>query len=617
MAVVIAVAGLASIIALPAEAASKVFAAKAAHARTTLDSAEAALQQMQAGETGTAAVTLRQAIDTEPGNTLLHNLSAALLMLTGDSRGAASEWNVTLADSPGDPLALYGLGLVSLARGDRAQALDRFQLAERNGDRSACMLAARYVEILSGAKGGGAGLVLPDSFAATARAISGMAAARSGDHRRAAADLGAAITALPGDPFGEPFGLVMTFKKDSPIRSAALPLPTGHGLVTRRGGSVEKKYSGVITLKPDNIDSYTGFVAFKIDGTVSSIVNTSPFSLVWNTARVPNGAHRVEMVIYDHQGQEISKAAKELHTSNVDAPSATVKDSALEGRIDEVRAGLWSSLLLLPSRHALAYAAWESARAAGDQEAAAQYLSLSAALDPDYAGTRARWVASAGSLLSQAAPPLYRGAPNDNVIALTFDDGPKPGVTEMLVNVLKQENIPATFFVIGRHAAANPNLVKLIADAGFEIENHSYTHANLTMLSRISIERELMRTIAAVQSATGRRMRYFRPPGGNLNSEVTKVAAEWGLTPCMWTVTADSLEYGNGDQLVEFVLKHAQPGGIVILHNGRMTTLEALPRIIAGFRQRGYRFVTIDQMAQRKAAALSKTAATLTAAPIH
>jgi len=261
----------------------------------------------------------------------------------------------------------------------------------------------------------------------------------------------------------------------------------------------------------------------------------------------------------------------------------------------------------------MAVAAAAAARAVQDRAAETQFTSLAAALDPKTAGARISWLTSLGS---PASPPLYRGTPTENTIALTFDDGPKPGVTELLVNVLKQENVAGTFFVIGRHAAANPNLVKLIADGGFEIENHTYTHSNLTLLSSTSVERELLKTIAAVQAATGKRMKYFRPPGGNLSPEVTKIAALWGLTPCMWTVTADALEYGNGAQLVEFVLKHAQPGGIIILHNGRMTTVEALPRIIAGLRQRGYRFVTVEQLAQRKAA-IARAVATPTLSAIH
>jgi peptidoglycan/xylan/chitin deacetylase (PgdA/CDA1 family) len=461
------------------------------------------------------------------------------------------------------------------------------------------MLAVRYVEILGGAQGAGLGLALPDSAAATMHGINGIGEFKRGKSRSALTELASAISRLPGDPFSEPDGVVMTFEAKAPLRFGGVPLPRGNGLAVRAEGVSTKTYSGVIILKPDSVDSDTGYAAFRIDGSVSSIVNTSPFSLSWDTARAPNGVHKIEMTVFDRRGQQITQAVKELRTYNANAPAEGGKNGEVESRSAALRAALWQRLMLLPSRHALAVAAADAARSIQDRAAETQFTSLAAALDPKTAGARNRWLANLGSA---ASPPLYRGAPTENTIALTFDDGPKPGVTELLVNVLKQENVAGTFFVIGRHAAANPGLIKLISDSGFEIENHTYTHSNLTLLSSASVERELLKTIAAVQSATGKRMKYFRPPGGNLSPEVTKVAAQWGLTPCMWTVTADALEYGNGSQLVDFVVKHAQPGGIIILHNGRMTTVEALPRIIAGLRQRGFSFVTVDQLAQRKAA---------------
>jgi len=199
-----------------------------------------------------------------------------------------------------------------------------------------------------------------------------------------------------------------------------------------------------------------------------------------------------------------------------------------------------------------------------------------------------------------AEPALWRGASNDPVVALTFDDGPKPGVTEMLLNVLTTEKVPATFFVIGRHTTANPDLVRKISEAGMQIENHTYTHPNLTILPTAAVERGLLKTIASVRSATGKHMKYFRPPGGNLNSEVTKLAAQWGLTPVMWTVDGESLENGTPDRLIDYILQHAGPGAIILMHNGRMTTIQALPRIIEGLRKRGLGFVTIDQLVERK-----------------
>jgi peptidoglycan-N-acetylglucosamine deacetylase len=563
-------------------------------APSALESAEEAVRQLQAGDAAGAAVTTRKALDAEPGDTLLHNLAATLLMVTGDTSGATSEWSTALKDMPGDSLALYGMGLTSLAKGDRVRALDQFQVAERSGDRAACIIAQRYVESLNGSVGAGAGLTLPDAYQASALGLSGLSASRTGDWRKALSDIGSALAALPGDPYIEPAGLVMTFDKASALGSGTKPLPQGNGLAASRGRSSEKVYSGVVTLAPDDAGPGVGFVVFKVDGGLTSVVNTYPFRLVWDTAKAPNGLHKVEIVVYDKNGQIADRASRELRTANQGAPAGKEQDVAREER---VRAALWQALILRPSRHTLAYAAAAAARAAGENAVAERYFEQAAAIEPGYRDTRAQWVSLTRCV---AEPALWRGALNDNVVALTFDDGPKPGITELLLSVLQKESVPATFFVIGRHATAYPDLAKKIADAGMQIENHTYTHPNLTMLSPQAIERELVRTLASVKAATGQRMRFFRPPGGNINPEVTRIAAQWGLTPCMWTVDGEALENGHPQRLVDFVVQRATPGSIILLHNGRMTTAEALPNIIAGLRRKGFRFVTIDQLVERK-----------------
>ena len=131
---------------------------------------------------------------------------------------------------------------------------------------------------------------------------------------------------------------------------------------------------------------------------------------------------------------------------------------------------------------------------------------------------------------------------------MTFDDGPKPGITEKLLAVLTHEGVPATFFVIGRHAAEYPELTRKIADAGMQIENHTYTHPNLTLLPPDQFERELLKTNVAIRTATGKRVRFFRPPGGNMNGDVAKISSKLGLTPCMWTIDGESLEAGSPER---------------------------------------------------------------------
>jgi peptidoglycan/xylan/chitin deacetylase (PgdA/CDA1 family) len=551
-----------------------------------------AVRLIEAGDLRAAATAVRQSLDVDPGSTLLQNMAATLLMMTGDTAGAEAVWNSVLNDAPDDGLAQYGLGLAALARGDRAKALDRIQLAERSGDRASCLLAQRYIENLSGAVGAGAGLTLPDAYAGSARGLGIVAAARAGDFNRVLAELPQALAALNGDPFAEPPGVMMSFDAGGPLRFGSAPLPAGNGLAKSRKARTDRAYSGVLTLSPDAPAQDTAYVVFKVDGQLAAMVNSRPYRYVWDTAKWPNGAHKVEILVYDRDGRVVNHAEREVRSSNAAAPTRTTPEAEREA---QVRAALWQSLTLRPSRHMLAWAGADAGRALRNSDAEERYLGLAAALQPDFKDTRRRMAALCGT----AEAAFWRGAKEQPLIALTFDDGPKSELTDLLLATLKREGVPATFFVIGRHVTAYPELARKIVDAGMEIANHSYTHPNLTLLSPQGVERELLRTSASVRTATGKRVRYFRPPGGNINPMVTRVAAEWGLTPVMWTIGGTNFESGNADRLVDYVLKKAANGAIVLLHNERMTTIEALPRIIAGLRQRGFQFVTVEQMAER------------------
>src|ERR1041384_4912642 len=131
-----------------------------------LDKAQTAIKMIQSGNLRDAAATAREAIEQDSGESILHNLAAAILLITGDIRGAESECNAALAGMPDDGLAHFGLALCALAKKDAARAMEELKLAEENGDRAHCMLAERYMEAVFGSAGAGAGLVLPESLAA-------------------------------------------------------------------------------------------------------------------------------------------------------------------------------------------------------------------------------------------------------------------------------------------------------------------------------------------------------------------------------------------------------------------------------------------------------------------
>jgi peptidoglycan/xylan/chitin deacetylase (PgdA/CDA1 family) len=192
-------------------------------------------------------------------------------------------------------------------------------------------------------------------------------------------------------------------------------------------------------------------------------------------------------------------------------------------------------------------------------------------------------------------------------IALTFDDGPHPYFTEKLLALLQRENVKATFFVVGRMAMEYPYLVQEISLAGHELAGHSFSHRNLSRLSDPALVRELNITRGIIQDLTGKKVPYFRPPGGQFNGHVVTLARTMGLSMVLWTVFPKDHELTDPDVVVERVLQQVSDGGIVLLHSGMPATFEALPRIIGELRKRGYRFVTVEELnLQERSASMQK-----------
>jgi peptidoglycan/xylan/chitin deacetylase (PgdA/CDA1 family) len=237
---------------------------------------------------------------------------------------------------------------------------------------------------------------------------------------------------------------------------------------------------------------------------------------------------------------------------------------------------------------------------AGDIPGARHWFARACAVHPDSPDARRAWTACGGA--GTGGEAMWGGLPDEKVVALTFDDGPKPGLTEPLLDLLTAQGVPATFFVIGRHVMEYPDLTRKIDAAGMEIANHSYTHPNLTKISAEDVAREMMQTQAAVQVVTGKTPRYMRPPGGNWNPAVASIVRQWGLTPCMWTVDVYGSEVIGAQQVADAVLAQVRPGSVVLMHNGKLSTLQALPTIIKELRTRGYAFATVDALARRLAA---------------
>jgi len=192
---------------------------------------------------------------------------------------------------------------------------------------------------------------------------------------------------------------------------------------------------------------------------------------------------------------------------------------------------------------------------------------------------------------------LIKGDPTCKMIALTFDDGPHPEWTLRLLDVLRQNQVKATFFVVGKMVDRYPDLIRAEISDGHQIANHTYHHLNLSNLSDEEVDQEYRMCDDSVFRATGIHMKYCRPPGGQYDHDVIKATERLGLTTVLWT--DDPGDYAKpGDSVLEKRLNHIHNGSIVLLHDGIQQTIDILPDLIKALRKKGYRFVTVDELKQ-------------------
>ncbi|GDX40314.1 hypothetical protein LBMAG21_06060 [Armatimonadota bacterium] len=193
---------------------------------------------------------------------------------------------------------------------------------------------------------------------------------------------------------------------------------------------------------------------------------------------------------------------------------------------------------------------------------------------------------------------LERGNTNRKEIALTFDDGPHPEFTPMLLDRLKHLKVHATFFMVGEMVKEAPQLAKRIVEEGHEAGNHSFSHPNLKTISSEEVAKEIEQGSEQIRKACGVDPLFFRPPGGNYNEEVMQVLIKAGMPLALWTYNPKDFARPPADQIERGILQNAQNGMIVLLHSSIMQTYEILPALVANLRKQGYTFVTLTDMAQ-------------------
>lgn len=193
--------------------------------------------------------------------------------------------------------------------------------------------------------------------------------------------------------------------------------------------------------------------------------------------------------------------------------------------------------------------------------------------------------------------PIYCVETDKKQIAISFDAAWGNDDTETLIEILKEYDVPATFFVVGSWVDKYPESVKALSDAGHQVQNHSNTHPYMTQLSRQQMINELESCNRKIEAITGTCPTLFRPPYGDYNNPTVETVESIGMYTIQWDV--DSLDWKDNatpESICRRVTSKVKNGSIVLFHNDADNTPAALPNILKCLKDEGYEFVFISDL---------------------
>jgi len=195
----------------------------------------------------------------------------------------------------------------------------------------------------------------------------------------------------------------------------------------------------------------------------------------------------------------------------------------------------------------------------------------------------------------------------EKLVALTFDDGPSPAYTPQILDLLKEYDVQAAFFLVGQHVKQYPEIVKRIYNEGHDIGNHTYSHINAPTTPAASLSSELLTTNIEIMKIIGEHPQYVRPARGMYDARFRRLAELMGMHMVLWSLSSQDWRGSiTPEKMKNRILKEVQPGDIVLFHDGgslirsegasRQRTVDALVEIIEGLRAVGYRIVPLSRL---------------------
>lgn len=195
---------------------------------------------------------------------------------------------------------------------------------------------------------------------------------------------------------------------------------------------------------------------------------------------------------------------------------------------------------------------------------------------------------------------IYHGRPNNRMeIALSFDDGPHPRYTPIILDILAEYGIKATFFMVGENVGYYPAAAEAVVAAGHEIGNHTFTHRRINLMNEHEILREIESCEDAVASVSEQKLHFIRPPEGHLNDTMRRVIGSLDYQIVLWDVDTRDWAHTPPSVITKHVLDTVQAGDIILMHDfigHDSPTPTALRQLIPALLERGYHFVTVGEL---------------------
>lgn len=201
------------------------------------------------------------------------------------------------------------------------------------------------------------------------------------------------------------------------------------------------------------------------------------------------------------------------------------------------------------------------------------------------------WFGSSSRLV-----PIYRVDTQEKQVAISFDAAWGADKTQEIIDILKEYDASATFFLVGFWIDKYPDMVKAIDEAGLEIGTHSNTHPDMVKLDKTTIKNELTTSMEKITEITGKEVKVFRPPYGSYNNDLLNVCSSLGLSAVQWDV--DTLDWKglSASEVTSRVMNHVQNGSIILMHNNADHVTDSLRLTLDWLTMKGYKVTSVGEL---------------------